>query len=32
VHHHVEHIYEKTGVSGRAAVALYAVRHDLIRS
>lgn len=32
VHHHVEHIYEKTGVSGRAAVALYAVRHDLIRA
>lgn len=30
VHHHVEHIYEKTGVSGRAAAALYAVRHDLI--
>lgn len=32
VHHHVEHIYAKTGVSGRAAVALYAVRHDLIRA
>ncbi len=30
VHHHVEHIYEKTGISGRAAAALYAVRHDLI--
>lgn len=30
VHHHVEHIYEKTGVTGRAAAALYAVRHDLI--
>lgn len=30
VHHHVEHIYQKTGVSGRAAAALYAVRHDLI--
>lgn len=30
VHHHVEHIYEKTGVSGRAAAALYAVRHDLL--
>lgn len=30
VHHHVEHIYEKTGVSGRAAAALYAIRHDLI--
>lgn len=30
VHHHVQHIYEKTGVSSRAAAALYAVRHDLI--
>lgn len=30
VHHHVQHIYAKTGVSSRAAAALYAVRHDLI--
>lgn len=30
VHHHVQHIYEKTGVSSRAAAALYAVRHELV--
>jgi HD-GYP domain-containing protein (c-di-GMP phosphodiesterase class II) len=28
--HHIEHIYEKTGVSTRAAAALFAVRHDLL--
>jgi HD-GYP domain-containing protein (c-di-GMP phosphodiesterase class II) len=30
VQHHVEHIYEKTGVSTRAAAALFAVRNDLV--
>lgn len=29
--HHVEHIYAKIGVSTRAAAALFAVRHDLVR-
>jgi DNA-binding NarL/FixJ family response regulator len=28
--HHVRHIYEKTGVSSRAAVTLFAVDHELI--
>lgn len=28
---HVEHIYQKIGVSSRAAAALFAVRHDLLR-
>jgi HD-GYP domain-containing protein (c-di-GMP phosphodiesterase class II) len=32
VKHHIEHIYEKTGVSTRAAAALFAARHDLVRS
>ena len=32
VHHHVQHVYEKTGVCSRAAAALYAVRNDLIGS
>ena len=27
---HVEHIYAKTGSSGRAAAALFAVRHGLL--
>jgi HD-GYP domain-containing protein (c-di-GMP phosphodiesterase class II) len=31
VKHHIEHIYDKTGVSSRAAAALYAARHDLVR-
>lgn len=30
VKHHIEHIYEKTGVSTRAAAALFAARNDLI--
>ncbi len=29
--HHVEHIYRKTGVSTRAAAALFAVQHELVR-
>ncbi|HUQ05311.1 MAG TPA: HD domain-containing phosphohydrolase [Kofleriaceae bacterium] len=32
VKHHIEHIYEKTGVSTRAAAALFAARHDLVRT
>lgn len=28
--HHLEHIYEKIGVTTRAAAALYAVRHELL--
>jgi HD-GYP domain-containing protein (c-di-GMP phosphodiesterase class II)/DNA-binding CsgD family transcriptional regulator len=31
VHTHVAHIYEKTGLSSRASVALFAMEHDLIR-
>jgi HD-GYP domain-containing protein (c-di-GMP phosphodiesterase class II) len=31
VQHHVEHIYEKTGVRTRAAAALYAVENDLLQ-
>lgn len=27
---HVEHIYAKTGASGRAAAALFAVQHGLL--
>lgn len=30
VKHHIEHVYAKTGVSTRAAAALYAARHDLV--
>ncbi len=30
VKHHIEHIYEKTGVSTRAGAALFAIRHDLV--
>lgn len=29
--HHIEHIHEKTGVTSRAAAALLAARHDLVR-
>ncbi len=32
VQHHIEHIYAKIGVSTRAAAALFAARHDLVRS
>jgi HD-GYP domain-containing protein (c-di-GMP phosphodiesterase class II) len=32
VDHHVQHIYEKIGVSSRAAAALFAVEHDLLLS
>jgi DNA-binding NarL/FixJ family response regulator len=32
VHTHVTHIYSKLGVSTRAAVALFAVEHDLLGS
>jgi DNA-binding NarL/FixJ family response regulator len=28
--HHVQHVYGKLGVSSRAAVALFAVEHDLV--
>lgn len=30
VKHHIEHIYAKTGVSTRAAAALFAARHNLV--
>jgi DNA-binding CsgD family transcriptional regulator len=30
VKHHIEHVYAKTGVSTRAAAALFAARHDLV--
>jgi DNA-binding NarL/FixJ family response regulator len=30
VHHHVEHIYLKIGVSSRAAATLFAVQHHLL--
>ena len=29
--HHAQHIYAKIGVSTRAAAALFAVQHDLVR-
>jgi DNA-binding NarL/FixJ family response regulator len=29
--HHVQHIYSKIGVSSRAAAALFAMEHDLVR-
>jgi DNA-binding CsgD family transcriptional regulator len=32
VGHHVQHIYAKAGVSSRAAAALFAVEHDLMRA
>jgi DNA-binding NarL/FixJ family response regulator len=32
VHHHVTAIYERSGVSSRAAVALFAVEHGLLLS
>jgi DNA-binding NarL/FixJ family response regulator len=32
VHTHTLHVYEKTGVSTRAAVALFAMEHDLLQS
>jgi DNA-binding NarL/FixJ family response regulator len=28
--HHVQHIYDKIGVSSRAAAALFAMEHDLL--
>ncbi len=31
VQHHIEHIYAKIGVTTRAAAALFAARHDLVR-
>ncbi len=31
VHHHVRHIYDKTGISSRAGAALFAMEHDLIQ-
>jgi HD-GYP domain-containing protein (c-di-GMP phosphodiesterase class II)/DNA-binding CsgD family transcriptional regulator len=31
VRHHLEHIYDKLGVSTRVAVALFAIEHDLLR-
>lgn len=30
IHHHVQHIYHKIGVSTRAAAALFAMQHDLL--
>jgi DNA-binding NarL/FixJ family response regulator len=30
VEHHVQHIYDKIGVSSRAAAALFAMEHDLL--
>jgi DNA-binding NarL/FixJ family response regulator len=30
--HHAQHIYAKIGVSTRAAAALFAVQHDLVRT
>ncbi len=30
VHHHIEHIYNKIGVSTRAAAALFAMQHNLL--
>jgi HD-GYP domain-containing protein (c-di-GMP phosphodiesterase class II) len=30
VHHHIQHIYNKLGVSTRGAAALFAMQHDLI--
>ena len=32
VGHHVEHVYEKTGVRSRAAATLWAFEHDLVRT
>jgi DNA-binding CsgD family transcriptional regulator len=29
--HHIQHLYSKIGVSTRAAAALWAIQHDLIR-
>lgn len=29
--HHIQHVYTKTGVSTRAAAALWAIQHDLLR-
>jgi len=30
VHHHVEHIYNKLGVSTRAAATVFALQHQLV--
>jgi DNA-binding NarL/FixJ family response regulator len=30
VHHHVQHIYRKIGVSTRAAATLFAMQHNLL--
>ena len=30
VHQHVQHIYQKLGVSTRAAATLFATQHDLL--
>ena len=30
VHHHIQHIYDKIGVSTRAAATLFALQHDLL--
>ena len=30
VHHHVEHIYDKLGISTRAAATLFAMQHELL--
>ena len=32
VGHHVQHIYQKAGVSSRAAATLWAFEHDLVRA
>jgi len=31
VRHHLEHIYDKLGVSTKVAVALFAIEHDMLR-
>jgi len=30
VAHHIQHVYDKIGVSTRGAVVLYALQHDLV--
>jgi DNA-binding NarL/FixJ family response regulator len=32
VGHHVQHVYEKTGVRSRAVATLWAFEHDLVRT
>ena len=30
IHHHIQHIYTKLGISTRAAATLFAMRHNLL--